>query len=291
MMRERGSILVQHAYSSYGQTAPALKYALSEKNQYNNIDLKKAYTIIELAKASGYKTYWLSNQPKYGFYGTPISLMGTLADEQVWLNTDMDTKEATKKSYDDKLLPVLPAENSVDNKFIIIHIEGSHFLYKNRYPSDYDVYTANDKNYNIAAYDNSILYTDHILQEIYERVSKYPDFKAFIYMSDHGEDVDAGKAHGNFDTTFPMLKIPFFIKLSDSFIKERPETYQTLKQHQNVFWTNDLLHDLLQDLMGIKNIHHLDPKFDLASPAYYGTPQNLKTIYGQKSLSEDPGLK
>lgn len=35
--------------------------------------LEDAYSIIEIAKAAGYDTWWISNQLKYGAYDTPIA--------------------------------------------------------------------------------------------------------------------------------------------------------------------------------------------------------------------------
>ena len=44
------AILFQNAYSNHTHTVPVLTYALSEKNQYNNVPLEKAYSLMEIAK-------------------------------------------------------------------------------------------------------------------------------------------------------------------------------------------------------------------------------------------------
>ena len=56
------TILFTHAYSNHSLTVPVLTYALSEKNQYNDIPLEDACSLMEVAKAAGYDTFWLSNQ-------------------------------------------------------------------------------------------------------------------------------------------------------------------------------------------------------------------------------------
>ena len=43
-------ILVQHAYSSWGQTVPALERALTENNQYNDNEFNNSITVLDLAK-------------------------------------------------------------------------------------------------------------------------------------------------------------------------------------------------------------------------------------------------
>ena len=65
-----------HAYSSRSDLC------LSEKNQYNDISLEKSYSLIEIAKAAGYDTYWISNQRKYGAWDTPVAEMASTATHQ-----------------------------------------------------------------------------------------------------------------------------------------------------------------------------------------------------------------
>ena len=73
-------ILFSKAYSNHTHTVPTLTFALTEKNQYNAKSLKNAYSIIEIARAAGYQTYWLSNQVKYGVYDTPVAEIAIVND-------------------------------------------------------------------------------------------------------------------------------------------------------------------------------------------------------------------
>lgn len=47
-------------------TVPVLTYALTDKNQYNSVSMAQAYSLIEVAAAAGFDTYWISNQERYG---------------------------------------------------------------------------------------------------------------------------------------------------------------------------------------------------------------------------------
>ena len=84
--KDPGTLLFSKAFSNHTHTVPVLTYALSQKNQYNNIPLQKAYFLIEIAKKAGYETYWISNQRKYGAWDTPTSEMAGTADHQVFIN-------------------------------------------------------------------------------------------------------------------------------------------------------------------------------------------------------------
>ena len=72
----RENITFSNAYSNHTHTVPVLTYALSENNQYNEIALQDAYSIVEAANAAGYETYWLSNQRKLGAWDTPVAENG-----------------------------------------------------------------------------------------------------------------------------------------------------------------------------------------------------------------------
>ena len=64
------------AYSCYVQTVPALSYALTAKNQYNDMTLADAPSLIEAAKAAGFHTVWISNQVRFSAWA-PTTWMCT----------------------------------------------------------------------------------------------------------------------------------------------------------------------------------------------------------------------
>lgn len=282
--REKGSILFSHAYSNHTHTVPSLTYALSEKNQYNTIPLKDAYSILETAKAAGYQTYWISNQQKYGAWDTPVAEMASTADHEVWLNRNVGLQTRTLY-YDEQLISRLPSLADSENAFIIIHLMGSHGSYNDRSPSSFSHLTGADKT--IDAYDTSILYTDYVLKGIYETACQYPRFNGLIYFSDHGDEPHIG--HDSTKFTWTMAHIPLFIHVSPRYRNAFAGRYRALEQNQHVYWTNDLLYDLLIDIMGIEGVAK-EPAMDLASPDYAMPPDMLTTLHGQKHISDDPIL-
>lgn len=278
------AVYFSRAYSSFPQTVPALTYALTGKNQYNALELEDSFSIIEIAKKAGFKVFWLSNQRKIGVYETPISVISSAADEEIWLN---NTAKMYSLFLDSDLVARYSELELPDKALVVVHLMGSHERYAERTPDDFKIYQgAADPR--IDAYDDSVRYTDRNLQQIYTKLQGDPRFKAMIYVSDHGEDLDTLFDHNPANFTFPMVRIPLFIKLSEDYARNHGEVLKTLKHHSRSLWSNDLLYDLLCGLMGIEGMPQYEKRFDLSSPAYNMTQSNVATMHGKYLVKEDP---
>lgn len=276
------AILFQNAYSNHTHTVPVLTYALSEKNQYNNVPLEKAYSLMEIAKAAGYDTFWISNQRKYGAWDTPVAEIASTAAHQAWLNERTGTHDLRSDYYDDVLIKALPDLTNEKNALIVIHLMGCHGSYADRYPEDWKHYSG--KSDVIDKYDNAVRYNDYVLQQIYEKLKENPRFKGFIYFSDHGEDVEHNYGHEASKYTATMSHIPLFMAFSPDFQAERAQTVETLRSHENSYWTNDLLYDVMTDILGIQGVPGTDLNWNLALSQYSMTKDTLRTLHGKQAL-------
>lgn len=282
-------ILFDHAYSCYTQTVPVLTYALTAKNQYNTIPLEKAPSLLEAAHAAGFDTVWISNQMQFGIYDTPISYIASTADKALWMNSYIGNESGTRiktSDYDEIVLKGLKQIQPSSHMLIVIHLMGNHFIYKERYPSSYNVYQGG--NSFIDTYDNSILYNDHVVSEIYNTVSHIPHFQAFIYFSDHGEGIDYGLTHDAVNFKYPITYIPMYMIFSQEYINNRPDAFDTLKAHKNDDFTNDLMFNALMGIMGIQIPELSQPENDLTSSKYDSRPERFLTMYGTKRIIDDP---
>lgn len=257
------NILFTHAYSNHTHTVPTLTYALTEKNQYNAVPLEKAYSIIEVAKAAGYRTYWISNQVKYGAYDTPIAAIASSADQEIWINGN--SGYTTWTNYNDGELANKLRQIKFDsqkNNLVIIHLMGSHTDYQERYPKKQEKFSVKDKKTRrINSYDNTVFYTDAVLHQIYDIMRARDEFQGMVYCSDHGEDMQ--HSHEVTKFTWSMARIPFVVFLSQNYCQRNPATFQNLVKHKEDYWTNDLLYDVLIDLMGIQNLHGREETKDI----------------------------
>lgn len=263
------NILFTHAYSNHTHTVPTLTYALTEKNQYNAVPLEKAYSIIEVAKAAGYRTYWISNQVKYGAYDTPIAAIASSADQEIWINGN--SGYTTWTNYNDGELANKLRQIKFDsqkNNLVIIHLMGSHTDYQERYPKKQEKFSVKDKKTRrINSYDNTVFYTDAVLHQIYDIMRARDEFQGMVYCSDHGEDMQ--HSHEVTKFTWSMARIPFVVFLSQNYCQRNPATFQNLVKHKEDYWTNDLLYDVLIDLMGIQNLPGREETKDIASDQYF----------------------
>lgn len=171
-------------------------------------------SVISAFKEAGFDTYWISTQQKFGAYDTSTSVYAKEADNIIFLNK---TNYNNKGETDGVVLPVFKKilVNQTQKTLVVIHTLGSHFDYSHRYPSsferfkpslnDIEDYSLQDNKYKpqlINSYDNSVLYTDYVINELIDSMQAQTQTESFLlYSSDHGEDLfDAScdkSGHGN----------------------------------------------------------------------------------------------
>ena len=284
MAAEReGFYVYPNTYSCWTQTVPVLERALTEKSQYNDKEFFESASILDVAKKIGYHTYWFSNQGRYGQFDSAITMVAKTADEAEW--TDDSYTFTTK--FDESLLPYLTRIDPNVNNFIVLHLMGSHIYYNNRYPDEWAKFAAENGESAMTSapsYANSILYTDHILSEIFAYAEKNLNLRAMVYFSDHGENLKI--SHNPDVFSFDMVRIPFFIYLSPEYRAALPNRAATLAGRREAYFTNDMMYDTVCGLLGPPN-NRYDPRQDFSSPAYGFTRETLTTMFGNHALTED----
>jgi lipid A ethanolaminephosphotransferase len=144
--------------------------------------------------------------------------------------------------------------------FVVLHLKGSHGpAYYKRYPQAFEKFTptcktndlsACDRQSLVNAYDNTIVYTDHVLGEVTTLLKKLSDqfAPAMFYASDHGESLGENGMylHGLPYAVAPkeQTRVPMLAWLSPQFVQmERWNAAclleQTKKQrsHDNIYST------------------------------------------------------
>ena len=276
-------LLFQHAYACQVQTVPALSYALTAKNQYNSIKLEQAVSLIDVAKAAGYQTVWLSNQVRFGGWGTPVTVIAEEADQKIWINSHQGNTLDTEY-YDGELINRLQDIKRSDKMLIVVHLMGNHISYHSRYPAEFDRFKDEGKR---SEYDNSILYNDYVMQQLIDKVSHWPEFQGLLYFSDHGESVEQELGHNPDKFIFEMAYIPMYMYFSPEYVKANEKTVQVLRAARTQYFTNDLIFGTMLGIMDIRDAAFYEAENDLSSPAYNGDVNRLKTLFGKRSIAED----
>ena len=277
-------LLFRNCYSSWSQTVPTLQRALTEQSQYNDKAFVDSCSIIDVARKSGYETWWFSNQGRYGEYDSVITLVAKGADHAEW--TD-DSYLFTDK-YDMVLMEYLKKVDPRKNNFIVLHIMGSHIYYNNRYPAEFARWKTADGTGMATAtvsYANSILYTDFFLSQVFDYARENLNLQAMVYFSDHGENLVI--SHNPDVFSFDMVRIPMFIYLSPEYQEALPDQTSILRQRRRRYFTNDMLYDTLCGLLNAPSGRY-EPGQDFTSPDYGFTKETLTTMMGQHRLAEDP---
>lgn len=273
-------VLLNNAYSCHTHTVQVLTYALTAKNQYNDMDIAQAPSLLEVAEAAGYDTAWLSNQVKYGAWDTPITVIASEANHQNWINHNSGASSATNY-YDLKLVEDIKKIEKDSNVLVIVHLMGSHNSYDQRYPQEFAKFSSRN---DTGKYENSILYTDYVLGQIYESLREIPNFQCMLYFSDHADDVKNGLGHNAARFSWPMTHIPAFVCFSDSYLSKGGDVLARLKQAKDKTFTNDLIFELMLGIMGIKSSEFYNGKNDISSLEYDANKTRFRTMYGKQSI-------
>lgn len=283
MKNDKNMLLFTKAYSCHTHTVPTLLYALTAKNQYNNIAVKNAVSVLEVAEAAGFETVWLSNQFKYSAWDTPVTSIASEANQQKWINSTLG--ESTNTDYfDGKLIEELEKIKITDKMLIVMHLMGNHGSYEQRYPKAFEKY---DGKNTIDKYDNSIIYNDYVMSQVYKRARKIPNFKGLVYCSDHADAIDKNLSHDAAQFDFDMTHIPLYIYLSDSYIQNNSAKYKSLEKQKNKLFTNDLLFNLMLGVLGINLNNIYEPNNDPTADTFDNNKERFKTLYGKKYICEE----
>ena len=151
-------------------------------------------------------------------------------------DTDLsDLYQGKRNDYDDILYYGLRERiesSKKDKVLIILHTSTSHGpKYADKYPKQFEVYKPVAKNIEegeknigmlINAYDNTIRYTDFLLNSLINTLREMKDWhSAMIFISDHGESLGENKMfmHGLPMKLAPKVQyeIPFLVWTSDGF--------------------------------------------------------------------------
>lgn len=283
MKNDKNMLLFTKAYSCHKHTVPTLLYALTAKNQYNNIAVKNAVSVLEVAEAAGFETVWLSNQVKYSAWDTPVTSIASEANQQKWINSTLG--ESTNTDYfDGKLIEELEKIKITDKMLIVMHLMGNHGSYEQRYLKAFEKY---DGKNTIDKYDNSIIYNDYVMSQVYKRARKIPNFKGLVYCSDHADAIDKNLSHDAAQFDFDMTHIPLYIYLSDSYIQNNSAKYKSLEKQKNKLFTNDLLFNLMLGVLGINLNNIYEPNNDPTADTFDNNKERFKTLYGKKYICEE----
>lgn len=245
----------------------------------------------------GYHTAFLSNQRRNHSY---IEYYGAEARTVHYISDDGGPQ------LDGNLLAPMQRiiETSPSNKvFIVLHTYGSHFEYNKRYPREEAVFlddrasgaSAQNRPDLVNAYDNTIVYTDKLLDEVVLALDSLDVPAVMVYTSDHGEDIfDDARGrflHASPTPTYYQLHVPMLLWTSGEYAALFPEKIKAMRcnAHCYVSSTRSLFHTIL-DMAGIDSPQY-DPSLSVMSGVYRSPQARYLNDYNESIMMNCSGLR
>lgn len=302
MLSKRSDIVYfPYAVSESNTTHKSVPLMLSPLTADNFADsLNTVKSIISAFRQSGFSTVYLSNQQRNHSY---IDYFGDEADTTIFI------KDKNDQCYDHDLLKPMTElinKNMQEGKrkqFIVLHTYGSHFDYKDRITKEYETFKPCD-NYQanaesratlMNAYDNTIAYTDGLLNSIIESLSLLDANAVMLYTSDHGEDIFDDTRHRFLHAspvpTYYQLHVPFLLWMNNNYLTANPGVYEVAKENsKKTVSSSRAVYHTLEELAGL-NTKYTDTEASVINKDYKPQPFKYLTDLNQAVLLKDSGLK
>ncbi len=262
--------LFKNVITQSNTTHKSVPLMLSSADAEEYDELFKRKGLAALFKEVGFRTYFISTQSPQG---AMVDNFANECDEVIYIgepNRDMQLLPAVQH--------IVASDNS-DKMLFVLHCYGSHYCYNQRYSSESALFTPDDEtevhSRNIEAlrnaYDNSIIYTDRMLDSFADYLGTLDACTAMLYCSDHGEglfDDERGLfLHASPVVTYYQLHVPCVAWFSEEYCRCHPEKIKMAQRHRWSPTTTSSLFHTVADMASIRS-RYVDSRRSLVSPAY-----------------------
>lgn len=257
---------LRQMYSEANLTRNAVQLLLTRADVLHRDIFTKEKSIIEAYTEAGYQTAWLSCQTMMDIEKRMASVVDFQYEQVGGLSAQV--------LYDDILnhkAKEILVDSPADKTFFLYHVMGSHLKYDQRYPKEYERFTpavqasdgyavlsAKNKEKVVNAYDNTILYTSHVIAEAIRLLQELDGIRALVYVSDHGENLFDDErelsVHGSYEGTIHEAHVPCFVWLSEEFKQAYPEKVEALEANLHTQVQSDVVFYSLADMGGLDKI-------------------------------------
>ena len=276
LSQQENLVSFQNVVSCGTATAISVPCMFSQltRDDFDKITAEHQDNALDIAQKAGYKILWREND--HGCKGVCIRLpTEDVADYAV------KTGDSGSFYYDESLLENLDQyidqqKNSDDNLMVVLHMNGSHGpTYYQRYPKQHKKFSPSCETSKIETcdgdtlantYDNTIAYTDYVLNETIELLKQYSgDYDvAMLYVSDHGESLGESGfyLHGAPYAIAPkeQIEIPLIFWSNSEFMAQRNINLSCLNDRANnsQYSHDNIFHTLLGLLQVKTNVYQKD---------------------------------
>ncbi len=238
-------------------------------------------SVLMLARAAGYKIFWISNQ--HDRYINPR--FAEEADVVRLLNVGGRRGD---RHLDDSLIPewVAALHDPAPRKLIIVHLLGAHPHYELRYPEAFGHYGKAEDSISLELksrgrmpwicvardhYDNAMRYQDSVISQLLSNFQQLSGSSgAFLYTSDHAQEVGHTRNFAGHSAEMPGLVVPLIMWM------KRPPPAEVEREMEQRPFQNDVLDWTLLDLLDIQTRHD-QPQLSLIDAAFQPRVRRLQS--------------
>lgn len=260
--KETNAVSYPHIYSEYGFTHTSLPYILTRADHQHPGRAYQERSFIDIFKRAGYQTTWIANQEGVETY---IYIMKE-AHKLYYVNSGKSVY-IYSRWLDEDVLPYLDKSLKTTSKknLILIHTIGSHWWYNAHFTPKFchwspivhsRIISANTPEEMINSYDDTILYSDYVWNQIINRVRNKNAI--VIYLSDHSENLGEDGIFGHGKEHWALHYPACWIWYSDKFKVHYPYKTAALSRNRMKKYNSDFLFHSIIDAADIncKYINH-----------------------------------
>jgi len=244
------------------------------RSEYSEPKFRASENLLDVLEHAGVESLWWDNNTGSQHVADRI--------ETHRIDATIDA-EACKSGEctDAALLPIVrrTAETMTEDTVLVLHMAGSHGPgYYQRYPLGFGAFQPACASTNfkkctteeiVNAYDNSILFTDHVLAQAIDLLAVQSRvIPAMMFLSDHGESLGENglylHAAPRFMAPDEQTHVPFVMWLSSSYKAAMQIDTTCLKAKAAASASQDNLFHTVLGLMDISTKVH-DPSLDLTA--------------------------
>lgn len=248
LRKEKSLISYTNVITGGGFTEISVPIIITRATPRNFSPVWKEKSIVSVFNEAGFDTWWITDQ----FYGDDKGMIAIHAQEAAHLLELQKSADTNDKTiWDMNVVDTFKKymEAGPEKMFFVLHTNGSHFQYTKRYPPQYDIFRPSgygkdispsdpaNKTSLINGYDNSILYTDAVLDSIIHILDQKNIVGSMLYISDHGENLMDDKRdlflHSPGGITEYQVHIPLFIYTTPEYDSVYKQKVMNLKSHKD----------------------------------------------------------
>lgn len=247
---------------------------------YDGKAIRGHQSVLHVLQRAGVSVLWRDNQS--GCKG----VCSGLAFEDFRGGTDRDLCRGAH-CFDGILVRDLAAaaRREPGDRVLVLHMLGNHGpTYSERYPAGFARYTPVcatsdlgrcERAHIVNAYDNALLYTDHVLGQAIDALAGMEDYDtALLYLSDHGESLGENRLylHGMPHAIAPVeqLRVPMVAWFSRGWRRQTGLDIACVRGSAGLEYTHDNLFHTLLGLTDVRTTLY-DPGRDIYLPCRRGS--------------------